>query len=233
MTGETLFDALRACRLWHAASDEGVRRLAEKARAKSVAPGAVVAEEGEPAKRFGVLVSGHARVFRLSAAGRKTTFEDVCPGEPLGAVAALAGGRYPAHIEATEPSTIAWLPRRGLFDLMAEEPAVAESIVTSLASRVVHFTSFVASLTQDVPARLAGYLFQRGLSSGRASGSGLEVDLGMSKAELASALGTVPETLSRALGKLKTDGLVEVHGRKVVLRDVGALARLSSGYDEG
>jgi CRP/FNR family transcriptional regulator len=59
------------------------------------------------------------------------------------------------------------------------------------------------------------------------------VDLGMKKGELAMALGTVPETLSRAFAKLKDDGLIEVHGGKVTVLDVRALASLGSGYDEG
>jgi CRP/FNR family transcriptional regulator len=46
------------------------------------------------------------------------------------------------------------------------------------------------------------------------------------------ALGTVPETLSRAFGKLRDDGLIEVHGSRVTVLDVRALASLASGFDE-
>ena len=62
---------------------------------------------------------------------------------------------------------------------------------------------------------------------------GLLVDLGMSKAELASALGTVPETLSRAFARLRDEGLIEVRAREVLVLDVGGLAKLGSGYSEG
>ena len=76
-------------------------------------------------------------------------------------------------------------------------------------------------------------MFQRALATGKPSSRGLEVDLGIKKSDLAMALGTVPETLSRAFAKLREDGVIEVHGQRVTVLDVRALAALSSGYDEG
>ena len=67
-----------------------------------------------------MVVSGKARVFHLGADGRQITLRDAGRGEPLAAVAALAGGRYPANIDAaTTDGTIAWLPREALFELLA------------------------------------------------------------------------------------------------------------------
>jgi len=225
--------AFRACRLWRTASDEAISDLARGARVREVARGASLAVEGDPATEFGVVVAGRARVFYLGADGRQITFETLETGDPLAAVAALAGGRYPAQIEAATQATVACVKAEALFELLEAEPHVARTLITDLASRVVSFTSVVQTLALDVPSRLARYVFQRSLQSGRPTAAGLEVDLGMKKGELAMALGTVPETLSRAFAKLKEDGLLEVHGSKVTVLDVRALASLGSGYGEG
>lgn len=225
--------AFRGCRLWRTASDDAVARLASGSRVSDVPRGTTLAVEGDPADEFGVIVAGRARVFYLGADGRQITFETLEPGDPLAAVASLAGGRYPAHVEAATPATVACLKAGALFELLEEEPHVARTLIADLANRVVNFTSVVQTLALDVPSRVARYVFHRALQSGRPVAGGLQVDLGMKKGELAMALGTVPETLSRAFAKLKDDGILEVHGGSVTVLDVRALASLGAGYEEG
>jgi len=227
-----LLAAITSCRLWRGASPEALLRLAEDASVTEVVRGTPLAAEGDAAGRLGLLVTGKARVFHLQADGRTITFETLEAGDSLEAVAALAGGRYPAHVEAVTPATIAWLPRESVLDLVAREPAVARSLIADLAGRVVNLTSVVQTLALDVPGRLARYLFQRSLAAGHATADGLRVPLGMTKTQLASSLGTVPETLSRAFAKLRDEDVLEVKGAEVVVFDVGALARLGSGYSE-
>jgi CRP/FNR family transcriptional regulator len=219
--------------LWRTASDEAVASLAASARVRDVPRGTTLATEGEPAKEFGLVVSGKARVFYLGADGKQITFESLASGDPFAAVASLAGGRYPANVEAATPATVACIQSEELFALLEAEPEVARGLIGDLATRVVNFTSVVQTLALDVPSRLARYLFQKALQGGRPTPQGLEIELGMKKGDLAMALGTVPETLSRAFAKLKDDGLVEVHGGTVLVLDVRALAALGSGYAEG
>lgn len=227
-----VFPALRAVRMWRAASDDAVRALASKARVEQVARGRMLASEGDTPDRFAVVVTGKLKVYHLGADGRELTFETAGSGEPVAAVAALAGQRYPANVEAATDATVAWLPREALFDLIESEPALARSLVADLANRVVNLTAVATSLSMDVPSRLAAYLFQRALAAGAATPEGLLVDLGMSKTDLASSLGTVPETLSRAFARLRDSGVLEVRAHDVLVLDVGALARAGSGYSE-
>lgn len=227
-----VFPALRSVRMWRAASDDAVRALASKARVEQVARGRMLANEGDTPDRFAVVVTGKLKVYHLGADGRELTFETAGSGEPVAAVAALAGQRYPANVEAATDATIAWLPREALFELIESEPALARSLVADLANRVVNLTAVATSLSMDVPSRLAAYLFQRALATGAATPEGLLVDLGMSKTDLASSLGTVPETLSRAFARLRDSGVLEVRAHDVLVLDVGALARAGSGYSE-
>ena len=227
------WEALRSCRAWSAASDDAVMHLAEQSTAKTFAKEELLLTEGLAAQRFGVVSRGSARVFHLAADGRRITYEDLETGDPFGMVAALAGSRNPAHVEAVSDGAAVWVPREGLLAMVESENAVAKVLLQDLAERVVDFTSMIQTLSLDVPARVASYLFQRSLAVGTPSEEGLLVELGMRKADLAEALGTVPESLSRALARMRDTGIIEVRGSTVVVHDVGALARLGSGYSEG
>jgi CRP/FNR family transcriptional regulator len=231
--GNERFDALRACRAWSPASDQAIGRLAEKASLERFAKGELLISEGTPATRFGVVASGRARVFHLAADGHRLTYEDLGPGQPFGMVAVVAGGRNPAHVEGLEDGSAVWVLRDELLGMLEREPQAMRGLLQNLAERVVDFTAMVNTLSLDVPARVASYLFQRSLAAGSPGADGLSVELGMRKTELAEALGTVPESVSRALARLRDDGIIEVQGSTVVVLDVGALARLSSGYSEG
>jgi len=223
---------MRACRLWHGASDAAVLSLARSSTVQQVPRGTMLAAEGDPASRFGVVVAGKVRIYHAAADGRAITLETMESGQAFTAVAALAQGRYPANVDAATPATIAWLPGEALFEVLRDEPTIAQTLIADLAERVMNLTNVVQTLALDVPARLARFLFQRSLAAGTATSEGLLVPLGMSKTDLASSLGTVPETLSRAFGRLRDENVLEVRGGDVVVFDVGALARLGSGYED-
>lgn len=223
--------ALRECRLWRTASDAAIDDLVGRAVVEDVARGTALVTEGEAASRFGVVVNGRVRVFHLGADGRTVVLETAGRGEAFAAVAALAGGRYPAHADSATSATVAWIQREAVFDLLSVEPDIMQTLVADLAQRVVGLTAIVQTLSLDVPGRLARYLFERSLAAGEATSEGLRVPLGITKTELAASLGTVPETLSRAFARLRDEGVLVVRASDVIVLDVGALARMSSGYE--
>ncbi|MCX5886923.1 MAG: helix-turn-helix domain-containing protein, partial [Proteobacteria bacterium] len=56
-----------------------------------------------------------------------------------------------------------------------------------------------------------------------------KLELDIAKVQLASLLGTIPETLSRILGKMDGQGLIQVQGRRIKLLDRKALEDLAAG----
>ena len=82
-----------------------------------------------------------------------------------------------------------------------------------------HFELFL----KEVPGRLAAHLIMLSIEQGKTD----IINLTISKAQLASLLGTIPETLSRILTRMAGQRLIDVQGRKIELLDVDGLELLA------
>ncbi len=133
------------------------------------------------------------------------------------------GKTYPASAQALEASALLTIPRKGFVELLRREPELALGVMALLSSRLRAFVGQIAQLSlKEVPERLAGYLLLL-----RAAQKRDDVTLDLPKGQIASYLGTIPETLSRAIKKLSELGLIEVAGSHVRVLDPEGLAALA------
>jgi CRP/FNR family transcriptional regulator len=182
--------------------------------------------EGSKSTGFYIVIKGRVKVFKLSADGKEQILHIVGPKELLGAVSAFAGNPYPAHADAMEKAKAFFFPRKDFLELIQKEPSVVMNMMANLAMRLQHFTRMIEDLSlKEVPGRLAAYLLY--LSDQAKHGDTVEIDI--SKGQLASLLGTIPETLSRILKKMSEKGIIEVRGRNIRLLKKKVLHDLVNG----
>jgi CRP-like cAMP-binding protein len=192
--------------------------------------GAQVFAPGEPAERFYVVLAGRVKVFQLSPRGDEQILHLYGPGAAFAEAAVLAGGSYPAFAEAVEDSMLLVVGRAALRDAIRANPELAMGILAGLSAKLHEFNRLIEELSlKEVPARLAGVLLRLAGEAG-----GRTVRLKQSKRQLAAQIGTVAETLSRALGKLKAAGLIRVRGAEITILDPEGLEELAgSGESPG
>ncbi len=182
--------------------------------------------EGGSAKGFYLIVSGKIKIYKLSLEGKEQILHIFREGEICGEVPVFAGGNYPASAEAIELSRVLFFPRSALVELIRSEPAIAMNMLAILSQRLRRFTHLIEDLSlKEVPARLSAYLIF--LADRSTSAQTLELDI--TKAQLASLLGTIPETLSRILAKMAQQGVISVEGRIIRILDRKALESLAAG----
>jgi CRP/FNR family transcriptional regulator len=203
-----------------------IERLARTASRRPFKRGETIFTEGEEADGFYVVVRGRVKIFKLSPEGKEQVLHLVGFQEPFGEVPVFSGGNFPAHAEALEESLLLFFPRAAFVDLMRSDPSLAMNMLALLSGRLRQFAGLIEGLSlKGVPARLASYLIYL---SDRAKDDPY-VRLDIPKTLLANVLGTIPETVSRVLGKMASDGLIEVEGRRIRLLDRKRLAALSKG----
>ncbi len=181
--------------------------------------------EGDPALGFFVLLSGRVRIYKAAPDGKEFTLHQVVPGQMFAEAAIFRGNTFPANAVAVDDSQVAFVPKDRFIDLITRHPAISLKIISSLSRWVRELALKLEDLSlREVPARLAVYLLRQRQKAGS------EIfDLDVTKAELASELATISETLSRSLKKLKDLGLIQVEGKRIKILDGAGLEEIASG----
>ncbi|HWU04962.1 MAG TPA: Crp/Fnr family transcriptional regulator [Streptomyces sp.] len=183
---------------------------------------------------FGVVVDGLLRFYVHAPDGRSMTVRYAGRGELVG-VRGLAletstgpasqryGGRA-LNGEALQNSTLLLLPRTTVTALARRRAELSWALTGEIARQAMLDQELIATnVFSPIRARVARHLLMLGVKQGQ------ELVLRVSHQEIADAIGSVREVVSRALCRFQDEGLVERRGRLTVLRDPRALYQASLG----
>ena len=189
--------------------------------------GQIIFSEGDEGNGLYVVISGRVKIFKVSQEGKEQILHFFGPGEPFGEVPVFAGELFPANAESIEESRIFFFPRNAFIDLISKNPSIALSMLAVLSRRLRTFTMLIEDLSlKEVPGRVSTYLLY--LSEHKDEADHLILDI--SKGQLASLLGTIPETLSRILARMAKEELICLDGpRRIQILDRNGLLELASG----
>ena len=219
-----IIDQLSSSSFFKGLPNEQLKSLSSIVLDKKVEKGQLIFSEGEEGIGFFIVTRGRIKVFKSSPEGKEQILHIFGPGEPFGEVPVFEGKSFPASAEALEKGRLLFFPRYAFIDQIRKNPDFGLNMLAIMSKRLRVFTRLIEDLSlKEVPGRLAAYLLHlRDLKGGED-----ELELDISKAQLASILGTIPETLSRILGRLKRRGIIDTTGVRVRILDTGALERLA------
>jgi CRP/FNR family transcriptional regulator len=198
--------------------------LARVAVDRAFARTQVIFTEGDAADGFYVVASGRVKIYKLSVDGKEQILHIYGTGQPFGEVPVFSGGRFPANAQAVSDSRLLFFPRDRVVSLIEANPQLAVNMLAVLSRRLREFTVQIENLSlKEVPGRLASYLLYLSAEQNNCD----RVELEISKGQLASLLGTIPETLSRIFSRMSADGLIQVAGPVIHIADRQGLRALS------
>lgn len=212
--------------LFEGVPPEYLAKLAQIASEREYERGQTIFSEGEDGAGFYVALAGSIKIYKVAPDGKEQILHLFGPGDPFGEVPVFEGARFPANATALETARVLFFPRNAFIALLREEPGLALKMLAILSRRLRRFTQLIEDLSlKEVPGRFAAYVLYAGKGI-----AGDEIDLGMPKAQLASLLGTIPETLSRILGRMNRAGLIASGpGNHIRILDRPELERLAQG----
>jgi len=193
------------------------RLLAEAIRI-NVPAGALIYREDE-SPRLIVVIKGLLRVFLTSADGRQVTVRYARSGDVAG-LALVVGGPAPMSIQAMTSTLVVALRVDALRALLATDPGVARVCAEELVRQLYRaFDDISEQAFLSVRQRLVRQLL---LLATAGPGHDLVVHTGQQ--DLADAIGSVREVVTRSLHQLHEEGLIDVSRDVVVILDPARMA---------
>ncbi len=175
----------------------------------------------EAARGFYQVQTGEVRIFKMDEEGREMEIVRLKPGDFFGEAIVFAGQKFPAYAQAVRDSRVLFFDKNAVFRAIGDDPSTAGFFLELLASKCLTLNARIEALgLRTVRQRLAQFLLSR-----CSAADACRVELTAKKADLAGQLGTVAETLSRNLRAMQREGLIEVRGRVLFIKDCPRLKK--------
>jgi len=222
------FAYLRAIPIFGNLAAEQLQLIDQKTTLRHYGKGEFIFFEGEPGRGFHYVRTGKVKIVKTSDDGREHIIKILNPGDLFAEVLLFSDQTYPATAVAVEDSQIGLIQNADLEQLILQNNALALQLIKALSQRLLYAQEKIKQLAlQDVLARTAETLLRLAEEHGKPDGKRVEIQLDLSRQELASLVGTTRETVTRTLMAMKKDGIIDFNGQRTILLDKEYLERLA------
>jgi CRP/FNR family transcriptional regulator, cyclic AMP receptor protein len=217
---------LRKTPLFASLTEQEMHALATRVSAMHFQRGQLLFSEGDSCTGLFLVASGKIRIFKLSPAGREQVLAVEGPGSSFAELPVFDGGNYPASASALEDAEVLFISRKDFQNFCREHPEVGLKVIAVVGARLRRLVGIIEDLSfTTVRQRLIALIMRLAQTGGTPSKEGIRVELTKTHQDLAAELGTVRELVSRNLSRLQAEGLLEVEGRKIIVKDLAGLKR--------
>jgi CRP/FNR family transcriptional regulator len=205
-------------------SPEETNYVAEHSLVRSYGAGEVIFLEDDLAAGLWVVEQGHVKIFKLNPDGGEHILHLRGPGKTFNDIAALDGGKNPAHAAALSADVRVWLiPSDVITYVLTRNSQVALNVIRLLAVRVRSLVGQIEDLAlYSVMVRLARFLLKQATDPSL-SGPGV------TRTAIAAHINTTPQTISNVLNSLQDAGAIRFDRQQVniveerILRSIAML----------
>lgn len=223
-------NTLKQVPLFSGLSGIDLERLGRVTIRRRFPKGQAIITDGQALEGFYVVTAGVVKVYKLSEEGKEQILHIITPGGTFAEATVFTDGISPANATAITDCEVFFIFNDDLIRLIKETPQLALNMLASMSRYLRSLVAVIDELAlKDVPARLAKYLLDLAINTGVKGKPALELKLPITKKELASRLGTISETLSRALHKLKSKRIIKVSANRITILDKSRMEQIAAG----
>lgn len=205
---------------------EELLKLSECKTSYIIKKGEVIFEEGENVKGIFCVKDGICKLTKLSANGKDHIVKLVTKGELLGQRSMISEEPVNLSAVALEDMEVCFIPRTEVMGFFDKNNVFSMNVMKTICGDLKEADDQLVNLAQKtVKKRLAETLLYLNDTFGKNKDHSLKVQL--SRDELASMIGTATESCIRLLSDFKKLDLIELNGKKIVLKDINKLKKIA------
>lgn len=214
--------------LFQELTEEELKQIDQITNMQTLKRGQQIFFQGDPGDHVYCLRSGRVKISRLSQEGKELILDIMVPGEIFGEILGGSEAVQDTMAEAMEDGMLCLIPRKIFEQLLRGHPDMAFRLTKLIGLRLKRIESRIEDLVfKDVQGRLATILLKLARDHGTPDSRGILLRPRITQRELAGLIGASREVVNQTLGGLRRRGLVAFEGRRIIISDQGALARLA------
>ncbi|MBD0726178.1 Crp/Fnr family transcriptional regulator [Flavobacterium sp. L1I52] len=209
-----------------ALNKEELVKLAECKTSRLVKKGEVIFEEGENVNGIFCVKDGVCKLTKLSQNGKDHIVKLVTKGELLGQRSMISEEPVNLSAVALEDMQVCFIPKSEIMGFFDKNNQFSMNVMRTICGDLKEADSQMVNMAQKtVKERLAETLLYLQDTFGKNEDDSLKIQL--SRDELASMIGTATESCIRLLSDFNKLGLIELKGKKIILKDIPKLKKMS------
>lgn len=191
--------------------------------------GDILYQEGNRISGFYCINSGIIKVYKTGFDGKEQIIRFAKAGEIIAYRSVLSNEVACTSAKVIEDCRVCFLPSELLTSLVKTNPSFALELLKLACHELGEANSFITDIAQKtVRERLAEILLLLVHDFGLDEHNYLNISL--TREELANIVGTATESVIRLLSEFKSDGLVELNGRKIRIMNKKGLEKISNVF---
>lgn len=192
----------------------------------TIKKGEPIFEEGDTLKGVYCIKDGICKLSKLSSNGKDQIVKLVKSGELLGQRSMISDESANLSAVAIEDMEVCFIPKSEILGFFDHNNEFSMNVMKTICGDLKDADDHVVSMGQKtVKERLAETLLYLHDTFGVNEGGSLHVQL--SREELAGMIGTATESCIRLLSEFNKLGIVEIDGKKLVIKDITKLKKIA------
>ncbi|MBN2777757.1 MAG: Crp/Fnr family transcriptional regulator [Bacteroidales bacterium] len=208
-------------------SPEQIEYATNNKNCSIVKKGTVLYQEGNRISGIYCINKGVLKIYKTGTEGKEQIIKFAKKGDVIGYRSVIISEPACTSVKVIEDAVLCFISSQELYHLLRENSEFGIEMLQIACKELGEANDYITDIAQkSVKERLAEILLH--LKDEFGVNNEEVINLNLTREELANIIGTATESVIRLLSEFKSDGIIELQGRKIKILDASKLKKISN-----